>query len=121
MRNIGHLAARLVIMLGVLLSGLSPAMAAPDGGGMNKDTMSMTMPGMPMDSQHRAPAKDMPCGGLDCGCCIGGACAMPVMAQTGQDIAFVQQPGAIHRNDDFLGGVTFPPAIRPPISRAATA
>jgi hypothetical protein len=119
MRCAGHFIARLVVALGLLLNGLGPALA--DMGGQRGDSMAMPMtmtPGMDMGSPHGAPARHMPCGGMDCGCCIGGACAMPVVLQAEQAIASAATSGKIHRRDAFLAGITFPPDIRPPIARA---
>jgi hypothetical protein len=122
MRKAGYLAARLVIALGLLLNGLSPTMAGTaesrDGSTIAHMTM---MPGMDMGSSHSSPAKEMPCGGMDCGCCIGGACAMPTATETGQIIWPASASDETSHNAAFLNGITFPPDIRPPISRAIAA
>lgn len=96
-------------------------MGAAQAGSMPAN-MTM-MPGMQKDTgQHRdSSGKDMPCAGMDCGCCIGGACAMPVMSQTEDDAGLVRPAGNADHGSDFLDGITFPPDIRPPISDAITA
>jgi hypothetical protein len=122
MRRAAQFAARLVIAFGVLLNGLNPAMAGTAGsrGGSTIAHMTM-MPGMDMGSSRSAPAKEMPCGGMDCGCCIGGACAMPAATETGQVIFPAWSSGKTSHNAAFLNGITFPPDVRPPISRAIAA
>lgn len=121
MRRTAQFAAKLVVALGVLLNGLNPAMAGspePRDGSM---IARMAMPGMDMGSSNGAPAKQMPCGGMDCGCCIGGACAMPAVVQAARDICPSWSPGKVGQDDAFLTGITFPPDIRPPIASATSA
>jgi len=121
MRSVVQFAARLVIGLGVVLNGLNPAMAgsaAPNGSMAAHMTV---MPRMDMGSRNGAPVKQMPCGGMDCGCCIGGACAMPVLVQAVRDICRLGHPAAPVITALFFAAITFPPDIRPPISPAVTA
>jgi hypothetical protein len=123
MRSAAQFIARLVIVLGMPLTGLNPAMAgAGEPNGSIATHMTM-MPGMPMDmgSPHGTPSKGMPCGGMDCGCCIGGACAMPAIVQVVQDIGAARPSSETVHNIAFLIGITFPPDIRPPISRGLAA
>jgi hypothetical protein len=121
MRSVVQFAARLVIGLGVVLNGLNPAMAgsaAPNGCMAAHMTV---MPPMDMGSRNGAPVKQMPCGGMDCGCCIGGACAMPVLVQTVRDICPSWSSCSTSHHSVFFAAITFPPDIRPPISPAVTA
>jgi uncharacterized protein involved in copper resistance len=118
MRRAARLAAKLTLALSILLNGLNPVMAG--------STHMAAMPGMIMDrmdmgSSHGTPAKQMPCGGMDCGSCIGCVCAMPLTVQAAQDIRAGRPSSQANHSVAFLSGISFPPDIRPPISRAATA
>jgi hypothetical protein len=112
MRRPTQFAARLMIVLGILLNGLNPGMADMRGTAV---AAPMTMPGMDMGSSRHAPGKDMPCGGMDCGCCIGGACAIPAVTSATQAIRPSWSSSKTGHSDAFLSGITFPPDIRPPI------
>jgi len=107
--------AALIVALGVLVSGAAPALASP----AEKSNSATSMPGMAMDNSgmeegRKAPKQQAPC---DNSCAIGGSCAMNIALAL--DLAPVSIP--THRSAGLLGpdtkpdGITFPPALPPPI------
>lgn len=115
MQRIARLAVRLVVALGILLSGLNPSLAGANNAASQPAHMSM---GMHMGGSHGMPGKQSPCGGMDCGCCVGGSCAAPAMVLETLEISAKWTSDKTDHNCAALRGVTFPPDIRPPISRA---
>ena len=120
MQRAVRLAARLVIAFGILLNGLDPTMAGMGGQDSHVAHMSAGMP-MNMGSSKNTPVKKPPCGGMDCGCCIAGACAAPAIVQAVADVCPSWSLGRAAHDSAALSGITFPPDTRPPISGAIAA
>jgi hypothetical protein len=119
MRSAARTLARLVIALGIILSGTNASSAMALGQRADSSVMaSMTMmPGMDMASGKHAPNKEAPCGGMDCGCCIGGACAAAFTCHVELDVLRGRPSAKTAYNGAVLSGISFPPDIRPPIWR----
>lgn len=113
---------RLVVALGIVLSGLNPSMAAqphsmtPMAAGMQM--AGMLMPEMPINADKSAPGKDMPCGGMGCCSCICGTCAVSLACDAWHAVPQGRPTGRRAHGAAALRGITFPPDIRPPIPGA---
>jgi hypothetical protein len=120
MRSAARILARLVIALGIILSGaIVPSTIAL---GQRADSLIATsmsiMPGMDMGSGKHAPDKEAPCSGMDCGCCIGGACAAAFTCHVELVVLRGLASAKTAYNGAVLSGISFPPDIRPPIWHA---
>ena len=129
-RFLGRRVAALVVALGVILSGATPALAMPATGNMGSmPGMSMMMPDMAMQSDcagmmamagKGAPAKQAPCKSTDGSCAVCAGCAVNI------GLAPEIAPAALlyHRDSGAFAdnvnpdGIASPPALPPPISRA---
>ena len=112
------LAARFILALGILLNGVSMSLA----GEPHSPVAHMNiMPGMHMESSRKAPGKQAPCCGMDCGSCIAGSCAAPVLVQAELDVQPIWFSVKTNHEGAVLRGVVFPPDIRPPISHGIAA
>ena len=113
---VARVIGRLVIALGLILSGLGPVWAGAHP--MTPAAMSM-MPDMPMDhaagSGKHIPAKQMPCDGSDCACCVGCPCTPPPCLVQADLLQPVGLSGDILFQSAAQSGITFAPSLRPPI------
>jgi hypothetical protein len=83
--------------------------------GQRADSTIMAPMSMALD-QH-APRKEAPCNGMDCGCCIGGACAAAFTCHVELYALWGRASAKTAYNGAIRSGISFPPDIRPPIWR----
>lgn len=120
----------LIVALGVFLSGVAPAMAGAAGGAMSSG-MTMTMPGMDMQSacirtmnkanlDKSSPVKQAPCKGADNSCAVCAACAVNVgLAQHFAPVDLLSsRAAALFGPDAEPDSFATTPALPPPILRA---
>ncbi|MGH6828522.1 MAG: hypothetical protein ACREFW_06405 [Rhizomicrobium sp.] len=118
---VSRLLGTLVVAFGMVLGGVAPTWAGmgnPDHGLSAHTAVPCMQMNMGTADGKKMPGKEMPCGS-DCGCCIAGTCAAP--AAPGQSTLvelLVHDTSPSINNSLVLGGITFPPAIRPPIPQA---
>src|ERR1700679_3040659 len=113
MRSAARILARLVIALGIILSGANApsTMALGQRADSSMVTSMSIMPGMGMASGKHASDKEAPCSGIDCGCCIGGACAAAFTCHVELDMLRGRPSAKTAYNGAVLSGISFPPDI----------
>ena len=102
--------------MALMLGGWTPVSAHTMTHGAMVETGAMAMmPGMKM--HHKMPAKHMPCCDED-GCCVAGSCAVPMPPLSVTLVETVSSASEILFDNALGAAITFPPSLRPPISRA---